>query len=84
MFYKLVSFSFGCPIDDVIATYKKLAYWHPIVGPSDNFGSHSLFLRPRLEWKRNQDVWFITPLVSHNQLRLIIDHPTKNCCKIKW
>ncbi len=77
-------FPLECHVDDVIATYKKLAYWHPIIGHSDNFGSHPSFLCPKPKWKRNQDVWFTTPLVSHNQLRLIVDHLTKNCCQIKW
>jgi hypothetical protein len=43
-----------------------------------------IIFMPQPKWRRNQDVWFTTPLVSHNQLRLIDDHLTKNCCQIKW
>jgi hypothetical protein len=63
-----------CPVDDVIATFKKLSHQHPIVWPNDNSSPHSLFLFPKLKWKKNDDVWFTTFLVGCIQLRLIFDN----------
>jgi hypothetical protein len=70
-----------CLVDEVIATFKKLSHQHPIVWPNDNSSPHSLFLWPKLKWKKNDDVWFITFWfitfsVGCNHLQLIFDNLT--------
>jgi hypothetical protein len=43
-------------------------YW-----PNGKSSLHILFLSPKPKWKKNDDVWFTTSLIDHNQLQLIID-----------
>ncbi len=51
-------------------TFKELACQCFTIGLMVN---QVLFLSPKPKWKKNDDVWFTTSLIDHNQLQLIID-----------
>lgn len=62
-----------CLIDDVISTFKELAWHCPIDWLTNKPCFHPLFPCPRPKWKMMNEVWFTTSLVGWNQLWLIVD-----------